>query len=175
MSLITFDTGTLFIADTHIHSDPTPEELAATVIAAARHVKRFGIEPQIAICSDSQFGNLESPSGRVARAALALLDMESRDFVYEGEMNTDTALNPAARDSILPSSRLQGKANTLIYTSTVGAGAARNLLKSILPCVEVGPILMGMGNRAHIVTPAITARGMLNISSLALMPVDSYG
>lgn len=175
MSLITFDTGTLFIADTHIHSDPTPEELAGTVIAAARHVKRFGIEPQIAICSDSQFGNLESPSGKLARAALAILDEDTLDFAYEGEMNTDTALNPHIRESILPGSRLQGKANTLIYTSTVGAGAARNLLKSIVPGVEVGPILMGMGNRAHIVTPAITARGMLNISSLALMPVDSYG
>jgi len=175
MSLITFDTGTLFIADTHIHSDPTAEELAGTVIASARHVKRFGIDPQIAICSDSQFGNLESPSGKLARAALAILDEDTLDFAYEGEMNTDTALNPHIRESILPGSRLHGKANTLIYTSTVGAGAARNLLKSIVPGVEVGPILMGMGNRAHIVTPAITARGMLNISSLTLMPGDSYG
>ena len=175
MSLIIFDTGTLFIADTHVHTDPTAEELASTVVAAARHVKRFGIEPKIAICSDSQFGNLESQSGLLAREAIAILDRSDHNFEYEGEMNTDTALDPAVRDTVLPGSRLHGKANTLIYTNTVGAGAARNLMKSIVTGVEVGPLLMGMGNRAHIVTPAITARGMLNISSLALMPVASYG
>ena len=174
MSLLIFDTGTLFIADTHVRTDPTAQEIANTVVAAARHVKRFGIEPKIAICSDSQFGNLESQSGQVTRAALDILDKEDHLFEYEGEMNTDTALDPALRKNLFPESRLQGKANTLIYSNTVGAGAARNLLKSIVSGIEVGPILMGMGNRAHIVTPSITARGMLNISSLALMPVASY-
>ena len=175
MSLIIYDGGILFIADTHIHTDPTGEEISETVIAAARHVKRFGIEPKIAICSDSQFGNLDSHSGRLAREALAILDQRQLDFEYEGEMNTDTALNEALRSDILPKSRLSGKANTLIYSSTVGAGAARNLLKSISGGVEVGPILMGMGNKSHIVTPAVTARGLYNIASLAMMPVASYG
>jgi malate dehydrogenase (oxaloacetate-decarboxylating)(NADP+) len=41
--------------------------------------------------------------------------------------------------------------------------------------LEVGPILMGMGNRAHIVTPSITARGLLNVSALAATPVSYYG
>lgn len=175
MSLIIFDGGMLFIADTHVHTDPTAEEISETVIAAARHVKRFGIEPKIAICSDSQFGNLDSHSGRLARDALAILDQKQLDFEYEGEMNTDTALNESLRSDILPKSRLSGKANTLIYSSTVGAGAARNLLKSVSGGIEVGPILMGMGNKSHIVTPAVTARGLYNIASLAMMPVASYG
>jgi malate dehydrogenase (oxaloacetate-decarboxylating)(NADP+) len=41
--------------------------------------------------------------------------------------------------------------------------------------LEVGPILMGMGNRAHIVTPSITARGLLNMSAIAGTPVSHYG
>ncbi len=175
MSLIIFDGGMLFIADTHVHPDPNAEEISETVIAAARHVKRFGIEPKIAICSDSQFGNLDSHSGRLTRNALALLDRQQLDFEYEGEMNSDTALNEELRNDILPKSRLSGKANTLIYSSTVGAGAARNLLKSVSGGIEVGPILMGMGNKSHIVTPAVTARGLYNIASLAMMPVASYG
>lgn len=175
ISLIIFDGGVLFIADTHVHTDPTAGEICETVIAAARHVRRFGIEPKIAICSDSQFGNLDSHSGRLSRDALDLLDQQQLDFEYEGEMNTDTALNEELRRDILPNSRLSGKANTLIYSSTVGAGAARNLLKSVSGGIEVGPILMGMGNKSHIVTPAVTARGLYNIASLAMMPVASYG
>ena len=175
LSLIIFDRGTLFIADTHVHNDPSPNQIAETVVAAARHVRRFGIVPKIALCSDSQFGNLDSRSGRIMRDALAILDAAGYDFEYEGEMNTDTALDPELRERLFPNSRLSGMANTLIYSSTNGAGAARNLLKGAASGLEVGPILMGMANRAHIVTPAITARGLLNVAALAGTSVKSYG
>ena len=175
LSLILFDRGTLFIADTHVHNDPSPNQVAETVVAAARHVRRFGIVPKIALCSDSQFGNLDSRSGRTMRSALAILDAGGHDFEYEGEMNTDTALDPDLRERLFPNSRLSGMANTLIYSSTNGAGAARNLLKGAASGLEVGPILMGMANRAHIVTPAITARGLLNVAALAGTSVKSYG
>jgi malate dehydrogenase (oxaloacetate-decarboxylating)(NADP+) len=69
----------------------------------------------------------------------------------------------------------RGPANALVFASTDAAGAARNILKMKGNGLEVGPILMGMGNRAHIVTPAITARGLLNISALAGTPVSHYG
>ena len=39
LSLIIFDGGPLFIADTHVHTDPSVEQIAETVIAAARHVR----------------------------------------------------------------------------------------------------------------------------------------
>ncbi len=175
LSLIIFDGGPLFIADTHVHTDPSVEQIAETVIAAARHVRRFGVEPKIALCSDSQFGNLDSVSARLMRGTMEQLDKGGQNFEYEGEMNTDTALDEELRERLFPNSRLTGKANTLIYPNTVGAGAARNLLKSVVNGLEVGPILMGMGNRAHIVTPAITARGLLNISALAGSAVASYG
>jgi malate dehydrogenase (oxaloacetate-decarboxylating)(NADP+) len=175
MSLILLDQGPLFIADTHINAEPTPEQVAKTVIAAARHVRRFGIVPQIAVCSSSQFGNLDSHSGRVMRGAMAILDAEPRDFVYEGEMQTDAALNPEIRLRLFPRSRMTEPANVLIYANSDAAGATRNLMKSIGNGLEVGPILMGMGNRAHIVTPAITVRGLINVAALAGTEVASYG
>ncbi|MCY4005236.1 MAG: NADP-dependent malic enzyme [Rhodobacteraceae bacterium] len=175
LSLLIFDGGPLFIADTQVHTDPTVSQVKATVLAAARHVRRFGIEPKIALCSDSQFGNLNSVSGQLMRNVLEQLDAEGHEFQYEGEMNTDTALDPGLRERLLPNSRLKGRANTLIYPNTVGAGAARNLLKAVVSGLEVGPILMGMGNRAHVVTPAITTRGLLNIAALAGTAVASYG
>ena len=175
LSLLIFDGGPLFIADTQVHTDPTVSQVKATVLAAARHVRRFGIEPKIALCSDSQFGNLNSVSGQLMRDVMEQLDAEGHEFQYEGEMNTDTALDAELRERLLPNSRLKGRANTLIYPNTVGAGAARNLLKAVVSGLEVGPILMGMGNRAHVVTPAITTRGLLNIAALAGTGVASYG
>jgi malate dehydrogenase (oxaloacetate-decarboxylating)(NADP+) len=175
LSLQILDQGPIFVADTHVNNEPTPEQLAETMVAAARHVQRFGLTPKIALCSGSQFGNLDSRSGQVARAALAILEAEQVDFEYEGEMNTDAALNPDLRERQMPGNRLNGKANVLVYTNSDAAGAARNLLKMVADGLEVGPILMGMGNRAHIVTPGVTVRGLLNIAALAGTPVSSYG
>ena len=175
LSLMILEDGPLFITDTNVHSEPTPRQIADTVIASARHVRRFGIEPKISLCSHSQFGNLDCDTGRRMREALEILDNESRDFMYEGEMHTDSALDEELRKRIFPDSRFSGSANVLVFANTDAASAVRNILKIKAGGTEVGPILMGMGNRAHIVTPAITARGLLNISALAGTPVSEYG
>ena len=174
LSLVILDAGPLFVSDTHVNIEQTPETLARTVIASARHVRRFGLEPRIGLCSFSQFGNHGCRSGQIMREAIEILDSEDRDFEYEGEMHTDTALDPELRERILPGNRLTGRANVLVYANTDAAGAARNLLKSAAGGLEVGPILMGMANRAHIVTPGVTPRGLLNIAALAGADVSSY-
>ncbi|MEL6338238.1 MAG: phosphate acyltransferase, partial [Pseudomonadota bacterium] len=137
--------------------------------------RRFGQAPRIALCSHSQFGNLDCDTGRRMRAALAILDSKRRDFEYEGEMHADTALDEGLRDRIFPGSRMTGPANVLVFANTDAASGVRNILKMKAQGLEVGPILMGMGNRAHIVTPSITARGLLNMSALAGTPVAHYG
>ncbi len=175
LSLMILEQGPLFIADTHVHQMPTPEDLTEAVIGAARHVRRFGLEPKIALCSQSQFGNQAAGSGQRLRAALAILDTAPRDFIYEGEMNVDLALDAELRARIFPDSRLQGEANVLIFAHADAASGVRNILKMRADGLEVGPILMGMGNRAHIVTPSITARGLLNMAAIAGTPVAHYG
>ena len=175
LSLMILEDGPLFIADTHVNPEPTPEQISETVIAAARHVCRFGVNPKIALCSYSQFGNLNCDTGFRMRGALAILDAEPRDFEYEGEMHIDAALDPALRARIFPDARFEGAANVLVFANTDAASGVRNILKVRGMGLEVGPTLMGMGNRAHIVTPSITARGLLNMSALAGTPVAHYG
>jgi malate dehydrogenase (oxaloacetate-decarboxylating)(NADP+) len=175
LSLMIQQEGNLFVADTQVHPNPTPEQIVETTIGAARHVRRFGLGPKIALCSHSQFGNLDTPSGRNMRAALEILDGMGLDFDYEGEMHVDAALDPDLRARLLPDARFSGPANVLIFANTDAASGVRNILKTRAGALEVGPILMGMGNTAHIVTPSITARGLLNMSALAGTPVAQYG
>ncbi len=175
LSMMILEDGPLFIADTHVHTTPSPEDLAEIVTGAARHVRRFGLEPNIALCSQSQFGNQGEGSGKRLRGAMDLLDAQGVDFSYEGEMNIDTALDPDLRERIFPGNRLKGQANVLIFAHADAASGVRNILKMKGGGLEVGPILMGMGNRAHIVTPSITTRGLLNMSAIAGTPVAHYG
>ena len=90
-------------------------------------------------------------------------------------MNVDTALDADLRSRIFPHSRLQGEANVLIFAHADAASGVRNILKMRADGLEVGPVLMGMGNKAHIVTPSITARGLLNMAAIAGTPVAQYG
>ena len=175
LSLMILEDGPLFIADTQVHYEPAPEQIMELAIGSARHVRRFGLAPKVALCSHSQFGDLGTSSGQRMRAALELLDRREVDFAYEGEMHLDAALDQSLRDRIFPGSRYEGAANILLFGNTDAASGVRNILKMKAGGLEVGPILMGMGNRAHIVTPSITARGLLNVSALAGTPVAHYG
>ena len=175
LSMMILEDGPLFVADTQIHLHPTPDEIAKIAIGCARHVRRFGIEPKIAFCSQSQFGNKGEGTGGRLRAAIRQLDNGGYDFCYEGEMNVDTALDPELRARILPDNRMEGAANVLVFAHADAASGVRNILKMKGGGLEVGPILMGMGNKAHIVSPSITARGLLNMSAIAGTPVAHYG
>lgn len=174
LSLMILDNGPLFIADTQVYPEPTVEQLTWTINATARHVRRFGIEPNIALCSNSQFGNLQSDSANRIRAAMDNLRNDGCDFAFEGEMQLDAALDPELRSRIFPNTKLKGRANVVIFSNSETASAVRNALKTVSDGLEVGPILMGMGNQAHIVTPSITVRGLINIAALAGTPVQHY-
>ena len=174
LSLMIMDEGPLFVADTQVNHEPTPQQVADTVIGAARHARRFGVVPKVALCSHSQFGTLDTESGRRMRGAMEILDQMGVDFEYEGEMHVDAALLPEVRARLMPESRLDGAANILVFGTTDAASAVRNILKTRSDALEVGPILMGMGNRAHIVTPSITTRGLLNVAAIAGTPVSHY-
>ncbi|AGT09553.1 NADP-dependent malic enzyme [Paracoccus aminophilus] len=175
LSLLILEDGPLFVTDTQVNHAPTPEQVAEAAIGAARHVRRFGMEAKVALCSHSQFGNLDTDSGRKMRAALEILQSRNVDFVFDGEMHVDSALDPALRERLLPNSRIEGAANVLVFSGTDSASGVRNALKMKANGLEVGPILMGMGNRAHIVTPSITTRGLLNMAAIAGTPVNHYG
>ena len=104
---------------------------------------------------------------------VAYIDNKPYELI-EGEMQLDSALDPELRMRVFPESRLEGKANVVVFSASETASAVRNALKTVSGGLEVGPILMGMGNRAHIVTPSITARGLLNMAALAGTHVQQY-
>ncbi|MCH2165306.1 MAG: NADP-dependent malic enzyme [Marinovum sp.] len=175
LSLMILEDGPLFVADTHIHSEPTPEQIAETIKGAARHVKRFGLEPNIALCAQSSFGSTDCDTGVRLRTAMEILDAQHVDFRYEGEMNIDAALDPALREKLMPGGPMTGAANVLVFGHGDAASGVRNILKMKAGGLEVGPLLMGMGNRAQIVTPGVTTRGLLNMAAIAGTPVAHYG
>jgi malate dehydrogenase (oxaloacetate-decarboxylating)(NADP+) len=159
--------GAYFIADTQVRPNPTAEELAEMASLAASHVARFNIKPKIAFVSHSDFGGYDTESSRKMRRATALLKQRRPDLEADGEMQGDTALSARARKLILPHSDLEGEANVLIMPNLDAANVAYQMIKVLADAVPVGPILIGPARPAHILTPSVTARGILNMTAVA--------
>ncbi len=169
VNMLILSSGTYFLADTYVTPDPTAEEIAEMTLMAAAHVRRFGSEPKVALLSHANFGSADTPSARKMRAALALLHAQAPDLEVEGEMHGDAALNEELRQRIFPNSRLKGSANLLILPNLDAANIAYNLIKAMANGLSVGPILIGLARPAHILTPSVTARGIVNMSALAVV------
>ncbi|MBS0241853.1 MAG: NADP-dependent malic enzyme, partial [Proteobacteria bacterium] len=169
LSSMILPSGPLFVADTHVSYDPDAEHLAEITLLAAEQVRRFGIEPKVALLSHSSFGSENTKSAQKMREVLSVLRDWSPELEVEGEMHADAALSPFIRDEIFPNSRLHGAANLLIAPGVDSANIAFNLLKVVSSSVAIGPILLGAALPAHIVTPSITVRGLLNVSAVAIV------
>jgi malate dehydrogenase (oxaloacetate-decarboxylating)(NADP+) len=136
-------------------------------VLAAAHVRRFGLQPKIALLSHSDFGSYDSASAAKMRAALSILLQTHPELEVEGEMKGDTALSPSLRERVFPNSRLSGEANVLIMPNLDAANIAYQMAKVLADALPVGPILMGAAMPAHILTPSVTARGVINMTALA--------
>ena len=168
MCLMITNKGAFFIADTHVRRDPTGPEIAEIALMCAAHVRRFGIEPKIALVSHSDFGSDDTPSARKMRDALEILRQRAPDLEADGEMQANTALSQAMRDLVLPSSRLKGEANVLIMPNLDAANIAYTMTMIMADTLPVGPILIGAAKPAHILTPSVTARGIINMTAVSV-------
>jgi malate dehydrogenase (oxaloacetate-decarboxylating)(NADP+) len=127
----------------------------------------FGIEPKVALVSHSNFGSHDSPSAIKSREALTMVRERMPDLEIEGEMHADLALSEQLRVDRFPNSQLKNRANLLIMPNQDAANIAFNMLKVLGDGIAIGPILIGSAKSAHVVTPSITVRGLLNMTALA--------
>ncbi len=175
ISVLILSSGTFFLTDTHVTPNPTAEEVAEMTLLAAEEVRRFGIQPKVALLSHSNFGSSNSVSAQKMRLARQLVSEANPDLQVEGEMHGDAAIDPEIRARIFPNSLLEGQANLLVMPDQDAANIAFNLLKTLADGLAVGPILVGAARSAHIVTPSVTTRGLLNMCAVAAVDAQHNG
>jgi malate dehydrogenase (oxaloacetate-decarboxylating)(NADP+) len=168
MSSLILDNGTLFFCDTHVNVDPTAEQIAECTQLAAEAVRRFGLTPKAALLSHSSFGASNSPTARKMREALGLIREQAPDLEVDGEMHADAALSQHLRDRLVADSPLKGSANLLVMPTLDAANIGLTLLSAATESLLVGPILLGMAKPLHVLVPSVTARGIVNLTALAV-------
>ncbi|HEQ1857197.1 TPA: NADP-dependent oxaloacetate-decarboxylating malate dehydrogenase [Providencia alcalifaciens] len=174
MNALLLPTGNTFIADTYVNEDPTPEELAEITLMAADTVRRFGIEPKVALLSRSSFGSSDCGSAQKMRDTLALVKAREPNLEIDGEMHADAALIESIRKDVMPDSPLKGSANLLIMPNMEAARISYNLLRvTSSDGVTVGPVLMGVAKPVHVLTPIASVRRIVNMVALAAVEAQT--
>ncbi len=169
MTCLSLPERTLFLCDAHITTNPGVEEIAEMTVLAAAEIKRFGIEPKVALLSHSNFGSHATAETRKMAQARTLLEELAPELEVDGEMHADTALSEELRRRVLPKSRLKGAANLLVMPNLDAAHIAYGLLKMLGGGVSIGPILIGAALPAHVLANSITVRGILNMTAVSVV------
>ncbi|WP_426701916.1 NADP-dependent malic enzyme [Rhodanobacter sp. Col0626] len=159
--------GAWFFLDTHVQCDPSAEQIAEATLQASYRLKLFGIEPKVALLSHSNYGSHDNPSAAKMRKAWQILKARAPKLNMDGEMQADTAWDETLRHRIFPNTTLEGRANLFVMPNLDAANISYNMIRVMTDGVAIGPILMGIDKPAHILTPASSARRVVNMTAIA--------
>ena len=164
----------VFLVDTHVNYDPSPEELAEITTMAAEEMMRFGLKPKAALLSHSNFGTTSQPSALKMRRVLELLREQAPWLEVDGEMHGDVALDGKQRAQVMPHSALSGNANLLVFPNLDAANISYNLLKTAAGGnIAIGPVLLGAAKPVHILTASATVRRIVNMTALTVADANA--
>lgn len=158
----------LFMGDAYLNLNPTAEQIAEMTLLAAEAVSNFGLVPRAALLSYSSFGTGRSDSANKMRKALEMVRKKNPELEIDGEMQGDAALSQAIRSRLVVDSPLMGNANLLIMPDLDSANIGFSLTRVVGDALQIGPITLGATKPLHILTESTTARGIVNLTAVAI-------
>jgi len=166
--------GPVFFGDTTVNVNPTVEELVDITVLMERSVRKFNINPRVAVLSYSNFGSNEGPVPEGTREAVRILHEKYPEMIVDGDMQANFALNADLLADNFPFSTLKGKAaNTLIFPNLESGNIAYKLLQEIGSAEAVGPILLGLKKPVHVLQLDSSVREIVNMVTIAVVDAQA--
>ena len=166
--------GPYFFADTTVNLNPSVDEIVDITLLVNKMIKRFKIQPKIAMLSYSNFGSTEGEDAVKMREAVQKLHKDHPQIIVDGEVQANIALNKEMIKDYFPFSNLSNKKpNTLIFPNLSAGNIAYKLVKEMNQLEAVGPILLGMKKPCHILQIGSSVREILNMITVAVVDVQT--
>jgi malate dehydrogenase (oxaloacetate-decarboxylating)(NADP+) len=174
MYMMLTEKGPVFFGDTTVNVNPTLNELVDLTVLIDRSVKKFNIQPRIAMLSYSNFGSNEGEVPDKTREAVRLLHQNYPDILVDGDMQANFAMNPALLKDNFSFSTLNGQAaNTLVFPNLASGNIAYKLIQELAGAEAIGPILLGMNKPVHILQLGSSVREIVNMVTIAVVDAQS--
>ena len=174
MYMMLTEKGPVFFGDTTVNVNPTLNELVDLTVLIDRSIKKFNIQPRIAMLSYSNFGSNEGEVPDKTREAVRLLHQNHPDILVDGDMQANFAMNPALLKDNFSFSTLNGQAaNTLVFPNLASGNIAYKLIQELAGAEAIGPILLGMNKPVHILQLGSSVREIVNMVTIAVVDAQS--
>jgi len=174
MYMVVTNKGPYFFSDTTVNLDPDWKTLVETALLTAEMVRRFNIEPVIAMLSYSNFGSIKPTEHTTGpervRQATKFLHQNYPDLLVDGEIQANFALNREMLNSKFPFSKIANhEVNTLIFPNLSSGNIAYKIMQEIGGAEVIGPILMGINKPIHVVPMECSVREIVHMTTIAVM------
>lgn len=174
MYIVQTKRGPFFFADSTVNIQPEAKVLIDTTLLAANEVRKFNVEPVIAMVSYSNYGNIKIGSPSRVHEAVELLHKNYPDLLVDGEMQANYAFNRALRDRVFPFSKLYNKdVNTIIFPNLSSGNIAYKMMHELADSEIVGPILLGIRKPVHVLQMESSVRQIINMASIAVVDAQT--
>ncbi len=170
MYLLMTKKGPLFFSDTTVNPRPSAQTLVDTTLLTAEAVRKFNIDPVIAMVSYSNFGSIREGSPCRVRDAVQTLHREYPNLVVDGDIQMNFALNCELRNKMFPFSKLGKKrVNTIIFPNLSSGNIAYKMMQELGDVEAIGPILLGMNKSIHVIALESSVREIVNMVTIAVV------
>lgn len=166
--------GPVFFGDTTVNENPSLEELVDLTVLMDKSVKKFNIQPRIAMLAYSNFGSNDGTVPEKVRQAVKILHEKYPGIVVDGEMQANFAMNPDLLKDNYPFSTLIGApANVLMFPNLESGNIAYKLLQELGGAEAVGPILLGLKKPVHVLQLDSSVREIVNMVTIAVVDAQT--
>jgi len=174
MYLMNTKKGPFFFSDTTVNIEMTAERLADITLLTAKEVRKFNVEPVIALLSFSNFGSNRHAQAKMVADAVKILHQKDPKLIVDGEMQANFALNKTLRQKRYPFNKIGNReVNTLIFPDLNAGNIAYKMMQEIGGSEAVGPILMGINKSIHILQLESSVREIVDMVTIAVVDAQN--
>lgn len=166
--------GTLFFSDTTVNKNPSVNDIVDITKLTHDAVKKFNINPSIALLSYSNFGSAEGDTPTKMQQARKILKDKYPNMIVDGDIQSNMALNQKMLKENFPFSELcDHPVNTLIFPNLSSGNITYKLLQETGGAEAIGPVLLGLKKSAHILQLGSSVREIVNMVIIAVVDAQS--
>jgi len=156
----------LVYGDCAVNTNPDASQLAEIALSSAETARTFGIEPRVAMLSYSTGTSGKGEDvDKVAEAteiAQHLIKERDLDFILEGPLQYDAAIDPDVAHTKLPGSTVAGRATVFIFPDLNTGNNTYKAVQRAANAVAIGPILQGLNKPVNDLSRGCTVDDIVN-------------
>ncbi|MCU4176181.1 NADP-dependent malic enzyme [Carboxylicivirga sp. N1Y90] len=174
MYIVMTKNGPYFFADTTVNGQPSSRTLADTTLLTANEVRKFNIDPVVALVSYSNFGSTRIGSPLRVRKAVEYLHQNYPDLAVDGEMQANYAFNAELRNKKFPFSKLGKRdVNTIVFPSLSAGNIAYKMMQQLGQVEIIGPILLGIKKPIHVLQMQSSVREIVDMAAITVVDAQT--